>query len=59
MTLTIHGIPNLSETMPKPLVQKVGCQAIRTSQPTLRASNILWPNSMSSAAIEMLNPENT
>jgi hypothetical protein len=53
MTVTIHGIPKLSETMPKPLVQKVGCQAIRTSPPMLKASNILWPDSTSSSAIEI------
>jgi len=59
MTVTIHGMPNRSETMPNPLVQNVRCHAIRIVPPSLSAVNIFSPDSTSSADIEILKPEKT
>src|SRR5205085_12449947 len=43
--LTIHGVPNLSTHMPKPLAQKVGPKGMKVWPPSANASNFFFASS--------------
>ena len=55
-TLTIHGVPKRSVTMPKPGDQNVAAKGIVTWPPTASASNTRWPSAMLSTPIDTHRP---
>ena len=54
--ITIHGIPNWSTHIPKPLEKKVGAKAMLTVPPSLKALNFFSASAGSSTVSVTENP---